>query len=315
MSFAVVYHKSIKKIHYFVSKGESTSSLFIDDFNKSKALSLTQTNQDEFFAKFKDFELLDFDKIIIDEAHSKLEIKHYIEHLKAHKDLLKLVGFIQKEFPTIEKESMITYFQNLIQAFPDCLIYLFGFEGKIWIGASPELIGLSEDKQFKTIAIAGTKDLNEAFEPKETLEQNIVEQEIYQILKTYHHPSLDFREEKYSNIKHLVSEFQIPLDDQNLFSEIIHKIHPSSALVGAPKLSALEFLKQVEKSNREFYCGLIHLKTKEIELAYGIIRVMVFYQNKSIAYAGAGLLDKSDADSELLEMQTKINTFTQFLPL
>lgn len=68
-----------------------------------------------------------------------------------------------------------------------------------------------------------------------------------------------FSVEKYETLLQMISEVESVLKNDVSFSEIIKNIFPCGSVSGAPKISTMEIIKQIEKENRGVYTGGIGL--------------------------------------------------------
>ena len=86
---------------------------------------------------------------------------------------------------TKDPKPLLTYFQDLVQAYPTAFCYAFSHPkiGK-WVAATPETLVKIEDNQLRTMSLAGTKPFVEGEKPlwteKEYREQQVVTDTINQ---------------------------------------------------------------------------------------------------------------------------------------
>lgn len=120
----------------------------------------------------------------------------------------------------------------------------------------------------------------------------------------------------YSHVIHLVSEVSGKVEDGlNPFS-LLAATFPAGTLSGAPKYRAMELIDQYEPTSRGFYGGCIGSVGFNGEFNHAImIRSMLSKANTLYYQAGAGVVAKSVAQSELEEVNNKLNALKQAIIL
>jgi anthranilate synthase component 1 len=112
----------------------------------------------------------------------------------------------------------------------------------------------------------------------------------------------------YSHVIHLVSEVTgMVKPNQNPF-ELLAKTFPAGTLSGAPKIKALELIDDYEPTNRSYYGGGIGFMGFNGSCNHAImIRTFCCKNNTLIYQAGAGVVAASNPESELQEVNNKLN--------
>ena len=112
----------------------------------------------------------------------------------------------------------------------------------------------------------------------------------------------------YSHVIHLVSEVTGTVKpEQNPF-ELLANTFPAGTLSGAPKIKALELIDQSEPTNRSYYGGGIGFMGFDGSCNHAImIRTFCCKNNTLIYQAGAGVVAASVPESELQEVNNKLN--------
>ncbi|MCB9201913.1 MAG: chorismate-binding protein [Flavobacteriales bacterium] len=235
------------------------------------------------------------------------KIESCVSELKSNSSIDKVVLSRKKIIP-IDKE--INYKQtilNLKKRFPNTLVYLFKKNNEVWLGATPELLASLNEDNFKTISLAGTLPVDEAFSDKEYEEQEMVTQFIKDILGKYTQSVKvsNLKEINYNNIKHLVTEFQAKISS-NEFEKLIEKIHPTPAICGLPQDKSFVYIQENENYNRNFYSGKININLENQKIAYVNLRCMKVYSNAIELYAGGGITSSSNSEKEWTETELKM---------
>jgi anthranilate synthase component 1 len=120
----------------------------------------------------------------------------------------------------------------------------------------------------------------------------------------------------YSHVIHLVSEVTGQIQpDMNPFS-LLAATFPAGTLSGAPKYRAMQIIDQYEPTARGFYGGCIGAVSFNGDFNHAImIRSMLSKSNTLYYQAGAGVVAKSVASSELEEVNNKLNALKQAILL
>jgi isochorismate synthase len=122
------------------------------------------------------------------------------------------------------------------------------------------------------------------------------------------------------NLMHLRSDFCVNLnthpDFPTLTSDMLHLLHPTSAVCGQPKAAALEFLNEHENYDRKYYSGYLGPVNVNAETAIFVnLRCLELQKNEAILYAGAGVTQDSDPSKEWLETELKMQTVAKALQI
>jgi anthranilate synthase component 1 len=120
----------------------------------------------------------------------------------------------------------------------------------------------------------------------------------------------------YSHVIHLVSKVTGDLTDNASVIRIAADTFPAGTLSGAPKHMAMTLIDRYENVNRSFYGGAIGFIGFDGTYNHAImIRTFLSKENKLIYQAGAGVVSKSDAKSELQEVNNKLTALRKALEL
>ena len=234
----------------------------------------------------------------------------------------KIVVTRRKEV-AIKNFDLATLFFRLINLFPDTFRYIW-FHPKtgLWCGASPELLLKTNGLSFTTMALAGTKKINDKRPPdwttKEFEEQQYVLDNMVNVLqkvtavvktsKTFTHQS--------GSLAHLRTDITGILKNHKATLETISmKLHPTPAVCGTPQKVAREFILSKEGYGREYYTGYIgpvHQEDADSQLFVNL-RCIKIADSKAYLFVGGGITGGSDAEEEWKETQNKLQTMLQVL--
>lgn len=112
----------------------------------------------------------------------------------------------------------------------------------------------------------------------------------------------------YSHVIHLVSEVAGTVADGINPFEILFKTFPAGTLSGAPKYKAMQLINEYEPGSRSFYGGAIGFIGFNGNCNHAImIRTLLSKENTLFLQAGAGVVAASKPESELEEVNNKLN--------
>ena len=118
----------------------------------------------------------------------------------------------------------------------------------------------------------------------------------------------------YSHVIHLVSKVTGTLTPDSSVIQIAAATFPAGTLSGAPKHKAMTLINQYENVNRGFYGGAIGFIGFDGSFNHAImIRTFLSRDNALIYQAGAGIVAKSSAQSELQEVNNKLEALRKAL--
>ena len=240
-------------------------------------------------------------------------------------------GIFQKVVPSRKKTlsysqnpDLGTHFKNLCDTYANAFVSLtYSKQTGLWLGATPELlIGIDENRVFKTVALAGTQkyhshiNINEvAWTQKEIEEQALVSRYIINCFK-----KIRLREFEESGPKtvvagdllHLKTVYTVNMDETNfpqLGSVMLDLLHPTSAICGMPLEPSEVFLAKEEGLDRALFSGYIGpVNFKKTTDIYVNLRCMQIFENEIVLYAGSGVTEDSSPTKEWLETEMKMNT-------
>ncbi|MBA2412644.1 MAG: anthranilate synthase component I [Burkholderiaceae bacterium] len=224
-------------------------------------------------------------------------------------------------------DSPLSLYRALRTLNPSPYMYFYNFGEFHVVGASPEILVRSEDRQGKRYVairpIAGTRPRGAtpeqddvlaaelAADPKERAEHlmliDLARNDIGRIVET---GSVKVTEqyviEKYSHVQHLVSHVEGALKPELNNFDVLRATFPAGTLTGAPKVRAMEIIDELEPVKRGIYGGAVGYLSfaGDMDLAIAI-RTAVVKGNMLFAQASAGIVADSVADSEWKETEVK----------
>lgn len=116
----------------------------------------------------------------------------------------------------------------------------------------------------------------------------------------------------YSHVIHLVSEVAGKLPPQTNPFDVLFNTFPAGTLSGAPKYKAMQLIDEYEPAARSFYGGAIGFVGFDGTCNHAImIRTFLSRNNTLFCQAGAGVVAASKPQSELEEVNNKLNALKQ----
>lgn len=232
----------------------------------------------------------------------------------------KKVVLSRKEEIKTTNFDVIETFQKLLNNYPTAFVYVW-FHPKVglWLGATPETLVSIQQKNFTTMALAGTQVYDESidatWQPKEIEEQQFVTDYITDRLSEICTTISTSKTEtiKAGNLLHLRTIINGELKADN--ASLIKTLHPTPAVCGLPLETSKEFILNNENYHRSFYTGFLgelNLNSKESNLFVNL-RCMEVRNESVCIYVGGGITKDSDSLKEWQETVAKTSTMKKVL--
>lgn len=118
----------------------------------------------------------------------------------------------------------------------------------------------------------------------------------------------------FSHVIHLVSKVSGRLREGQSSVRLLADTFPAGTLSGAPKVEAMRLISRYEPTRRGFYGGAIGILGFDGSVNHAImIRSFLCKDNTLYYQAGAGIVSKSDPQSELQEVKNKLGALRSAL--
>jgi len=112
----------------------------------------------------------------------------------------------------------------------------------------------------------------------------------------------------YSHVIHMVSEVTGDVKEGTNPFAVMFKTFPAGTLSGAPKYKAMQLISDYEPTSRSFYGGAIGYVGFDGTCNHAImIRTLLSKDNTLFLQGGAGIVAASNPESELQEVNNKLN--------
>lgn len=116
----------------------------------------------------------------------------------------------------------------------------------------------------------------------------------------------------YSHVIHLVSRVSGIVDEEKNNINVFADTFPAGTLSGAPKMRAMQLIRDIEQQMRGVYGGCIGYIGFNGDLNQAIT-IRTFLSKDNILYyqAGGGIVSKSDLEKEVLEVKNKLGALSK----
>jgi para-aminobenzoate synthetase/4-amino-4-deoxychorismate lyase len=119
-----------------------------------------------------------------------------------------------------------------------------------------------------------------------------------------------FTVETYPRFHTLTSGIEAKIDGVASLSRVLPALFPCGSVTGAPKIRAMEIIREVEDEPRGVYCGAVGYVARD-RMAFNVaIRTLVLRDGSSEMGVGGGIVWDSDAAAEYDEALLKARFFT-----
>ena len=192
------------------------------------------------------------------------------------------------------------------------------------LGASPETLVRLEDGVMTVRPLAGTRPRGKTPAEDEALEQELLADPKE---RAEHVMLIDLGRndvgrvadigsvrlnrrmeiERYSHVMHIVSEVEGRVDPMRVAPlEVFRAAFPAGTLSGAPKLRAMQIIRELEPAPRGIYGGAVGYVAEGGDLDFAIaIRTAVCKDETFVVTAGAGIVEASVPSEEATETRNK----------
>ncbi len=272
-----------------------------------------QTNEKE-FSNFKDDEFL----TILQKGKDHCQLG----------DVFQIV--LSRRFSQPFSGDEFNVYRTLRSVNPSPYLYYFDYGSYKVFGSSPEAQIIISNDKASIHPIAGTfkrtgndkQDAEEAErlfnDPKENAEHTmLVDLARNDLSRHGHNVTVDtFKEiQFYSHLIHLVSKVTADIKAENPL-QLVGDTFPAGTLSGAPKYKAMELINEYENTNRGYYGGCIGFIGFNGNFNHAIMIRSFLSQHNQLNYqAGAGVVSKSNVQSELEEVNHKLKALRTAIEL
>ena len=206
---------------------------------------------------------------------------------------------------------------------PSPYMYFLDLDGFQVVGSSPEILVRMQGGEVTVRPIAGTRprgatpaedaalEAELLADPKERAEHlmliDLGRNDVGRVAEpgTVRIPDR-FLIERYSHVMHIVSEVRGTLRPGTGFADVLRATFPAGTVSGAPKIRALEVIRELEPVKRNVYSGAVGYLGWHGDADTAIaIRTAVIQDGRLHVQAGAGIVHDSDPEKEWDETMNK----------
>ncbi len=223
----------------------------------------------------------------------------------------------------VEGDSVDVY-RALRALNPSPYMFLLDFQDMDLIGSSPEMLVRLEGNRMVTRPLAGTRPRDPDPEEDEKLKLDMLldekERAEHLMLVDLHRNDMGrvsrfgtvkvtdlMSVEKYSHVQHLVSNIESEIDTRFDAFDALSSCFPAGTVSGAPKIRAMEIIREMEKDHRGPYAGAVGYFDFTGNMDFGInIRSIVRSGRTASVQAGAGIVADSVPEREYKETGHKM---------
>ncbi|MEO6365106.1 MAG: anthranilate synthase component I family protein, partial [Luteimonas sp.] len=206
---------------------------------------------------------------------------------------------------------------------PSPYMYFLDVGGTQVVGSSPEILVRQQGDDITVRPIAGTRPRGRTAEEDSRLEAELLadpkERAEHLMLIDLGRNDVGrvaeagtvqvgerFVIERYSHVMHIVSEVTGKLKAGMSYADVLRATFPAGTVSGAPKIRALEVIRELEPIKRNVYSGAVGYIGWHGDADTAIaIRTAVIQDGKLHVQAGAGIVHDSDPETEWEETMSK----------
>ena len=206
---------------------------------------------------------------------------------------------------------------------PSPYMYFLDLGATQIVGSSPEILVRLKQGKVVVRPIAGTRPRGKTHEEDLALERELLadakeraehlmlidlgRNDVGRVSKTGTVTlSESFVVERYSHVMHIVSQVEGELRDGLSYMDVLKATFPAGTVSGAPKIRAIEIIRELEPHKRNIYAGAIGYIGWWGDADTAIaIRTAVIQDGRLHVQAGAGIVHDSDPQAEWDETMNK----------
>ncbi|MDX1416647.1 MAG: isochorismate synthase [Candidatus Promineifilaceae bacterium] len=214
--------------------------------------------------------------------------------------------------------------------YPECTRFLF--EPRLnhsFFGATPELLAKVRERMMQTMALAGSikrgdnadEDFLLTTQLRDSIKDRYEHMLVVNSIQRRLHPlanqiKIGNKPEIFtlSYIHHLLTFFNVELNEALGVLPLVEILHPTPALGGSPRQKALNFIRSAEPVPRGWFAGPIGWIDATLDGEFSVaIRSAIAQERRVWLYAGAGIVASSVPEQEWQETSLKFQPMLKAL--
>ena len=171
-------------------------------------------------------------------------------------------------------------------------------------GTAPRSLGIVEDNSIKQELVVNEKERSENI--------MIVDLVRNDLSKTAKKASVEVEElcgvYSFKQVHHLISTVVSQIKDEFSPTDVIKETFPMGSMTGAPKISAMKIIEELEETKRGLYSGAVGYFTPGGDFDFNVVIRSILYneENKYLSFSvGSAITAKSDPEKEYEECLLK----------
>ncbi|MGB2684098.1 MAG: anthranilate synthase component I family protein [Olleya sp.] len=317
-------YQNIIAINHFKNEAYIFAHCFETENNIDEVLQLISSKN---FATYKFTTNSDIQSNLTDDEY-KDQVLLAKQHC-ARGDVFQLV--LSKKFSQGFKGDEFNVYRALRSINPSPYLFYFDYGDFKIFGSSPEAQLVVNNGQAEIHPIAGTFKRTGNDEEDQKLAKQLAEDDkenaehvmLVDLARNdlSRHGSevkvVTYREAQFfSHVIHLVSKVTGKVHDNTPTMQVVADTFPAGTLSGAPKHKAMQLIEKYEKTSRAFYGGAIGFMDFDGNYNHAIMIRTFMSKNHHLHWqAGAGLVSRSNPESELQEVYNKLGALTNAIEL
>ena len=317
-------YQNIIAINHFKNEAYIFAHCFETENNIDEVLQLISSKN---FATYKFTTNSDIQSNLTDDEY-KDQVLLAKQHC-ARGDVFQLV--LSKKFSQGFKGDEFNVYRALRSINPSPYLFYFDYGDFKIFGSSPEAQLVVNNGQAEIHPIAGTFKRTGNDEEDQKLAKQLAEDDkenaehvmLVDLARNdlSRHGSevkvVTYREAQFfSHVIHLVSKVTGKVHENTPTMQVVADTFPAGTLSGAPKHKAMQLIEKYEKTSRAFYGGAIGFMDFDGNYNHAIMIRTFMSKNHHLHWqAGAGLVSRSNPESELQEVYNKLGALTNAIEL
>jgi len=272
--------------------------------------------------------------VVITSNHTREKFEDQVRTAKeyiAAGDIYQVV--LSQRFEADISADPFTVYRALRHVNPSPYMYFIRMGAVSVVGSSPEMLVRVEGARVETHPIAGTRRRGRTDEEDvrlaEELKRNEKERAEHVMLvdlgrndvgRVCEYGSVRVPQfmglERFSHVMHLTSIVEGKLADDRDRLDALVSCFPAGTVSGAPKVRAMQIIKELEPSGRGLYAGAVGYLDFAGNLDFCIaIRTVIMFKGRAYVQAGAGIVIDSNPAAEYEETRDKARALVRALEL
>ena len=272
--------------------------------------------------------------VVMTSNHTREKFEEQVRTAKeyiAAGDIYQVV--LSQRFESDISADPFTVYRALRHVNPSPYMYFIRMGDRSIVGSSPEMLVRVEGARVETHPIAGTRRRGRTGEEDvrlaEELKRNEKERAEHVMLvdlgrndvgRVCEYGSVRVPQfmglERFSHVMHLTSIVEGKLADDRDRLDALVSCFPAGTVSGAPKVRAMQIIKELEPSGRGLYAGAVGYLDFAGNLDFCIaIRTVIVFKGRAYVQAGAGIVIDSNPTAEYEETRDKAKALVRALEL